>query len=91
MSFEKFFLHLYLHYVFTLVPLGDEEQLGQTLRVMVADLCAKLPQELLLVLEELCVVFVVHDFLQLHVLRESDNNMKNKQEAASATCENCKM
>lgn len=56
-------LHLYLNYVLTLTPLGDEEQLGQTFRVPVADFGAKLPQELLLVLEKLGVVLVVHDFL----------------------------
>lgn len=55
-------LHLYLNDVLTLIPLGDEEQLGQAFRIAVADFCAKLPQELLLVLEELGVVFVVHNF-----------------------------
>lgn len=61
-KFSSKTLHLYLKYVLTLTPLGDEEQLGQTFRITVADFCTKLPQELLLVLEELCVVFVVHDF-----------------------------
>lgn len=54
--------HLYLNYVLTLIPFGDEQQLGQAFRIMVTDFCTKLPQELLLILEELCVVFVVHDF-----------------------------
>lgn len=54
--------HLYLNYVLTLIPLGDEEQLGQTFRITVTNFCTELPQELLLVLEKLCVVFVVHDF-----------------------------
>lgn len=52
----------YLKHVFTFIPLGDEKQLGQAFGIMVSDLCTELPQELLLVLKELCVVFVVHDF-----------------------------
>lgn len=65
-------LNSYLDYVLTLIPLGDEEQLGQTLRITVADFNAELPQQLFLVLEKLCVVFVVHDFFQLHVLQRAE-------------------
>lgn len=63
---------VYLHYIVPLVPLGDEEQLGQTLWVALPDVVAELPQEILLVLKELRVVFVVHYFLQLNKLWEKD-------------------
>lgn len=63
--------HWYLNYVLVPIPLGDEEQLGQTFMETVTDFCAELPQELFLVLEKLCGVFVVHDFFEFQVLQKS--------------------
>lgn len=60
-QFSSKTLHWYLNYVLVPIPLGDEEQLGQTFMKMVTDFGAELPQELFLVLEKLSGVFVVHD------------------------------
>ena len=70
----------HLDRVLTFVPLGDEEQLGQTFGITVTNQRAKLPQELLLILEDLGVVFVVHDLLQLLVLQEAERSPTSKQE-----------
>lgn len=67
---KSFKIYPYLNYVFTFIPLSDEEQLGQALGEIVAHLPSELPQELFLILKKLCVVFVVHNFFQFHVLQQ---------------------
>lgn len=58
----------HLRHVLVLVPLGDDEQLGQSLGVLVPDIKPHLPHQVLLVLVQLRVAPPLQDLLQLQLL-----------------------